>query len=151
MSPFFRPPPSKEGFFSCYKNTLYSVLATFAMCLIVTIPWFIEFIQQVLIEESKGRYSVSKAIVYSTCVVFFVIIISSIVFACYIVSIESFRFCMAFGTLCLFAPLILVHLWRYVYADAIMIAEIITGILFCIFGVLIIKYQVQEPQFGQSA
>lgn len=150
MSPFFRPPPSKDGLFMCFKNTIYAILASFAMSLVVSIPWFIDFIHQVLIEESKGQYSVSKAIVYSTCVVFFVIIISAIVFASYIVSIESFRFCMSFGTICLFAPLILVHLWRYVYAVAIMIAEILTGILFCIYGVLIIKYQVNEQQFGQT-
>lgn len=120
------------------------------MCLVVSLPWFIDFVHQVLLEESKGEYEVSRAIVYSTCVVFFVIIISSLVFACYIVSIESFRFCMAFGTLSLFAPMLLVHLWRYVYAVAIIVAQVMTGIAFTSYGVLIIKYQIQEPTFGQS-
>lgn len=153
MSPFFKPGPQKGALFSCYKNSLYSILSTIGLSLIITIPWFIGFVRDVMNEESKTG-PVSNALVYSTTTVLIVVIISFLFFASYIVSIESFRGCMTIGTISLFAPLLLAHQWRYVYAVAIMISQVILGLTFVVYSVLIIRYEsngvTSERRFGYS-
>jgi len=153
MSPFFRPSIPKGPLFSCYKNTLYTIMSTIGLSLVITIPWFIEFIRDVMKEEARTA-KVSEALVYSTATVFFVLIISILFFASYLVSIESFRGVMAFGTVTLFAPLLLAHQWRYVYAVAIMVSQVLLGMAFVLFSVLIIRYEsdesVSERRFGRS-
>ena len=153
MSPFFKPSIPKGPLFSCYKNSLYTLMTTIGLSMVITIPWFIEFVRDVMNEESKTG-PVSEALVYSTTAVLFVVIISILFFASYIVSIESFRGCMALGTISLFAPLLLVHQWRYVYAVAIMVSQVLLGMSFVIYSVLIIRYEsheaVSERRFGYS-
>ena len=153
MSPFFKPGIAKGPLFSCYKNSMYTLMSTIGLSLIITIPWFLGFVRDVMNEESRTG-PVSEALVYSTTVVLIVVIISFLFFASYIVSIETFRGCMTIGTISLFAPLLLAHQWRYVYAIAIMISQLLLGLTFVIFSVLIIRYESSggnnERRFGYS-
>ena len=100
-------------------------------------------------EASVGRKA-SEPLVYSTAAVVFVVIISLLFFAAYLISIHSFRFCMSFGTICLFSPMLLAHHWRYAYAIGIMVWEALIGLLFVLYAVLLIKYEAQEKDFGRS-
>lgn len=149
MSPFFKPSPPRTAFFSFYKSTIYTLLTTIGLFLIITIPWFVEFVRDVIKEESRDGKA-SDALVYSTSAVMIVIIISILFFAAYVVSIESFRFAMAFGTVALFTPLLLVHQWRYVYALAIMTAQFLLGMMYVFYAVMIIKFETRERDLGHS-
>lgn len=117
----------------------------------ITIPWFIEFTRDVLKEETS-RYlnEVSPALVYSTAVVLFVVIISLLFLASYFVHLESFRFCIAFGITMLFTPLLLIHLWRYIYAVAIMTCEVIISIGFITYAIVLLKFDTIEKAMVMS-
>ena len=55
--------------------------------------------------------------------------------------LNSYRFSMAFGTVACFAPLALVTYWRYVYPVTIMAIELLLGIMFSIYAIIVIKYE----------
>lgn len=149
MSPFFKPAPSKTALFVCYKHSMYTALTTCGMSMMITTPWFIQFVRDIMKEASVGRKA-SEPLVYSTAAVVFVLVISILFFAAYLVSIHSFRFCMSFGTICLFSPMLLGHHWRYPYAIGVMVWEALIGVLFALYSVLLIKYEAQEKDFGRS-
>ena len=134
----------------CYKNTLYTILSTIGLMVFITIPWFIEFTRDVLKEETS-RYlnEVSEALVYSTSVVLFVVIISILFLASFFVHMESFRFCIAFGIVMLFTPLLLVNQWRYVYGVAIMTCEAIIATSFISYAIILLKFDTKEKEIGQ--
>lgn len=151
LSPFFKPKPrEEEPIMICYKNTLYTILSTIGLMVFITIPWFIEFTRDVLKEETS-RYlnEVSEALVYSTSVVLFVIIISILFLASFFVHMESFRFCIAFGIVILFTPLLLINQWRYVYGVAIMTCEVIIAISFISYAIILLKFDTKEKEMGQ--
>ena len=149
MSPFFKPPPAVTPFFMCYKSTVYTALSACGLSMMITSLWLIDFVRNAMKDASAG-HKVSEALVYSTTAVVFVIVISVLFFAAYLVSIHSFRFCMSFGTIALFAPMLLAHLWRYPYAVGIMVWESLIGILFVFYAVLLIRYESLEKDFGRS-
>ena len=115
----------------------------------ITTPFLFDFVRRAMRETSAGG-KVSEPLVYSTSAVVFVIVISVLFFAAYLVSIHSFRFCMAFGTVCLFSPMLLAHLWRFAYAVGIMLWQAIIGLFFVFYAVLLIKYEAEETEFGRS-
>jgi hypothetical protein len=149
MSPFFKPAPTRSPFFVCYKHTVYTALSTCGLSLMITTPWFIQFVRDLVKEGSAGGRA-SEALVYSTAAVVFVLIISILFFASYLVSIHSFRFCMSFGTICVFSPMLLAHHWRYPYAIGIMVWQGVIGVMFVLYSVLLIKYEAEEKDFGRS-
>lgn len=149
MSPFFKPAPSKTPFFVCYKSSVYAILLACGLSLLITSLWFIEFVRETMSEESAGGKA-SEPLVYSTAAVVFVLIISILFFAAYLVSIHSFRFCMSFGTICLFTPMLLSHHWHHNYAIGIMVWQAVIGAVFVLYSVLLIKYEMEEKDFGRS-
>ena len=151
MSPFFKPPIRKKPIFVCFKNTLYTLLTTIGFMILITIPWLIEFTRDVLKEETSKTFdTVSEAVVYSTVTVLFVVIISLLFLAAYLIYLESFRFCISFGIVVIFAPMLLVRQWRYAYALAIMSAEVLLGVGFCIYAMLLLKFEAKEKELGRS-
>lgn len=149
MSPFFKPAPSKTPFFVCYKHSMYAILTACGLCLMITSLWFIDFVRVMMSEESAGGKA-SEPLVYSTAAVVFALIISILFFAAYLVSIHSFRFCMTFGTICLFSPMLLSHHWHHNYAIGVMVWQLLIGAAFALYSVLLIKFQMEEKDFGRS-
>ena len=149
MSPFFKPAPTRAPLFVCFKHSVYTMLTTCGLSMMITAPWFIQFVRDSMREASVGGRA-SEALVYSTSAVLFGLVISFLFFSAYIVSIHSFRFCMSLGTILLFSPMLLANHWRYPYAIGIMVWEALIGMLFVIYSVLLIRYEAEEKDFGRS-
>lgn len=145
MSPFFKPTPRKSKCFVIYQSLIYWFLAGLGVLTVITLPWLITFTRDFLTEATPTLGSneplVDGTWVYATVAVIIVIIASVLFLGTFAIYSESFRFCMAFGCVAIFSPMVIVHYWRYVYAVTVMVAEEMLGIMFIVYAVLVIRYE----------
>lgn len=74
MSPFFKPEPRRSLCFEYYKATIYTLLFSFAIASIITLPWLLELTRDILTESTPRHQPLpTETMVYVTVAVIIVI------------------------------------------------------------------------------
>lgn len=144
MSPFFKPTPQKSPCFRSFRAFVYWTLTCVQLIALITTPWLIDLTRD-LYMQSTPRYApvVANSWVYSTVAGMLVACSCILSLGALFVHLKSYRLCITFAVVSLFAPILLLSSWQHVYVDVAIAVHIILGVLFGAYAIVVIQYEAK--------